>query len=392
MATAEIIIQDPHRRMLKGHPWVFGTQVLRVQGHVEPGDIVRVIDAKKGPVGQGYYNPASQIRVRMLTRSIDVPIDDGFFRERLRRAWDLRQRTMPGASSVRAVFGESDGLPALIVDKFNDVLVLQTLSLGIERWKETIVETLRELIKPRGIYERNDVSVREKEGLQQHKGFIGEAFDTRLTIEENDLKFAIDVATGQKTGHFLDQRLNHAAMRMISDGAEVLDCFTHTGGFGLHAARYGAKSVLGLDISKDAVELAKANAELNGLGDRCAFEAANVFDFLAEASRAGKRWDVVVLDPPAFAKNRASVENAVRGYKEINLRAMKCIPPGGFLVTCSCSFHMGADIFRDTVAKAAVDAGRIVREVYQGSQPPDHPILWGAPETHYLKTLILQVL
>jgi 23S rRNA (cytosine1962-C5)-methyltransferase len=322
---------------------------------------------------------------------VDETIDDAFFARRIRDAWALRLRTLPSVTSLRVVFGESDGLPALVVDKFNDVLVVQTLALGMERWKVAIVETLQDLLRPRGIYERNDVPVREKEGLQQVTGFIGEAFDTRLVIEENELKFQIDVATGQKTGHFLDQRQNHAAMRLISEGARVLDCFTHTGGFALHAARYGAKEVLGLDISEVAVAQAATNAGLNGLSDRCSFQAANVFDFLTEASRADKKWDVIVLDPPAFAKSRATLQNAVRGYKEINLRAMKCLPPGGFLVTCSCSFHMEADLFRDTIAKAARDAGRTLKEVYSGSQPSDHPILWGVPETHYLKCLILQV-
>lgn len=398
MAQARIIINDRQKRVLHGHPWVFGSQIEKLEGEAAPGDIVQVFD-HKGPLGQGYYNPASQIRVRLLTRDLSQPIDEGFFRERITRAWNLRQRTLPSASSVRVVFGESDGLPALVVDKFNDpgtgagasVLVLQTLALGMERWKDTIVSTLRELIQPHGIYERNDVPIREKEGLHQVKGFIGEPFDTKLTIEENELRFTVDVATGQKTGHFLDQRQNHAALRMISDGAEVLDCFSHTGGFGLHAARYGARRVLGLDISEEAVTLATANAALNGLADRCEFRAANVFDFLSEASRSGRQWDVIVLDPPAFAKSRATIENAIRGYKDINLRAMKCLPPGGFLVTCSCSFHMSPDLFRDTIARAARDAGRTLKEVYSGSQPPDHPVLWGVPETHYLKCIMVQV-
>lgn len=387
----KVIISDPQRRVLNGHPWVFASQVEKVEGEPAPGGIVQVAD-RKGPLGQGYYNAASQIRVRLLTRDPDEVIDDDFFRRRIERAWRLRQRAMPEATSVRMVFGESDGLPALVVDKFNDVLVMQTLALGMERWKLPIVEGLRELVAPRGIYERNDVAVREKEGLQQYKGFIGDAFDTQLVIQENDLEFSIDVATGQKTGHFLDQRWNHAAMRLVSNGASVLDCFTHTGGFGLHAAHFGATSVLGLDISEEALAAARANADLNGLSDRIAFQAVNVFDFLTEASRTGRQWDVIVLDPPAFAKSRSAIANAVRGYKEINLRAMKCLPPGGFLVTCSCSFHMGPDLFRDTIAKAARDAGRSLKEIHAGSQPPDHPILWGVPETHYLKCLILQVL
>lgn len=392
MSTARLFISDPQGRVAAGHPWIFASQVLRTEGEPSPGDIVEVIDVKQGPAGLGYFNPRSQIRVRLLTRDVRIAIDDGFFHYRIRKAWELRKRTMPDASSVRVVFGESDGLPALVVDKFNDVLVIQTLALGIDRWKESIVESLRELIAPRGIYERNDVAIREKEGLPLVKGFIGEEFDTRITIEENDLKFQIDVADDQKTGHFLDQRLNHAAMRMISRDARVLDLFTHTGGFALHAAKYGAASVLGIDISESAVERARANAALNWVQDRCTFEAANVFDFLGSASRERKQWDVIVLDPPAFAKSRAALDAAVRGYKEINLRALQCLPPGGFLVTCSCSFHLSPQRFRDMLADAGRDAGRGLREIHRGTQPPDHPILWGVPETHYLKCLIVQVL
>ncbi len=386
-----IFVDDARLRIRQGHPWVYDNQVLRIEGRPQPGGVVQVFDVKKGPLGQGYFNPRSKIRVRMLTKHLDEPIDAAFFHRKIAAAWTFRQR-MGQPESCRVVFGEADGLPALVVDKFGDILVLQTLALGMDRYKTEIVQALRTVLKPAGIYERNDVPVREKEGLTLEKGFIGEAFNTRLVISENGLKFAVDVAMGQKTGHFLDQRLNHAAMEHVSKGARVLDCFTHTGGFALHAARYGATEVLGLDISEEAITLATANAALNGLDSVVAFKTANVFDFLAGQGRGSATWDVVVLDPPAFAKSRAALDGAARGYKEINLRAMKLLPPGGFLVTCSCSQHMVPDLFRKTIAAAAHDVHRELREVHCGAQPADHPIHWAIPETHYLKCLVLQVL
>lgn len=386
-----LYIDDTRQRIRSGHPWVYDNQVLRFEGRPQPGGIVQVFCVKKGPLGQGFFNPRSKIRVRMITKDLDEPIDADFFRRKIQAAWDFRLR-MAQPESCRVVFGEADGLPALVVDKFNDVVVFQTLALGMDRFKKEITMALREVLKPRGIYERNDVPVREKEGLEQVTGFIGEPFDTNLVIDENGLKCAVDVAHGQKTGHFLDQRLNHAALEHIAKGARVLDCFTHTGGFALHAAKYGATEVLGLDISEDAVALAAHNAERNGLGETCTFKAANVFDFLSGPVKSTGRWDVVVLDPPAFAKSRAALDGAVRGYKEINLRAMKILPPGGFLVTCSCSQHMLPELFRKTIADAAHDAHRELREVYAGAQPPDHPIHWAIPETHYLKCIVLQVL
>lgn len=386
-----LYIDDTRQRIRSGHPWIYDNQVLRSEGNVEPGGIVQVFDVKKGPLGQAYFNPKSKLRARLITKDLDEPIDTGFFQRKIEAAWNFRRR-MGNTASCRVVFGEADGLPGLVVDKFTDVLVLQTMALGMDQRKAQIVEALQAVLQPRGIYERNDAPVREKEGLELRTGFIGEAFDTVLEIEENGLKLQVDVAGGQKTGHFLDQRLNHAAMTRISHQAHVLDCFTHTGGFALHAAKFGAKDVLGLDISEDAVAAARANAERNGLQARCRFRAANVFDFLAEADRRGVRWDVIVLDPPSFAKSRGAMEGATRGYKEINLRAMKCLPPGGFLVTCSCSQHMTPDLFRAMVASAARDAYREVREVYYGTQPPDHPYHWAIPETLYLKCLVLQVL
>jgi 23S rRNA (cytosine1962-C5)-methyltransferase len=394
-----LYIDDTRLRIRQGHPWVYDNQVLRFEGRPQAGGIVQVFDVKKGPLGQAYFNPRSKIRARLITKDLDESIDLDFFKRKIEAAWSYRKR-MGHTESCRVVFGEADGLPGLVVDKFNDVLVMQTMALGMDLRKDIIVQALRDVLKPRGIYERNDATVREKEGLEQRVGFIGEPFDTAMVIEENGLKITVDVAGGQKTGHFLDQRLNHAAMTRISHQARVLDCFTHTGGFALHAAKYGAKQVLGLDISEEAVALARQNAAANGLEKRCTFKAANVFDFLAEADRRqtglnGKRdaqWDVIVLDPPSFAKSRGAMEGATRGYKEINLRAMKLLPPGGFLVTCSCSQHMTPDLFRDMVLSASHDAYREVREVYYGTQPPDHPIHWSIPETHYLKCLVMQVL
>ncbi|MBK9421456.1 MAG: class I SAM-dependent rRNA methyltransferase [Flavobacteriales bacterium] len=386
-----LYIDDTRQRIRSGHPWVYDNQVLRFEGRPQPGGIVQVFDVKKGPLGQGYFNPKSKIRVRMLTKDLDEPIDGAFFRRKIKSAWDHRVR-MGQPESCRVVFGEADGLPALVVDKFNDVLVLQTLALGMDRFKAEIVQALRDVLQPRGIYERNDVPVRLKEGLEQVTAPIGEPFDTKLTITENGVLFNVDLAEGQKTGHFLDQRLNHAALEHIAKDARVLDCFTHTGGFALHAAKYGAKEVLGVDISEEAVALARSNAKLNGMQENCTFVAANVFDFLAGPVKDSGVWDVIVLDPPAFAKGRAALENAVRGYKEINLRAMKALPPGGFLVTCSCSQHMTPDLFRKTIADAARDAHRELREIFAGNQPPDHPMHWAIPETHYLKCLVLQVM
>ena len=386
-----IYIEDTRQRIRQGHPWVYDNQVLRFEGRLQPGGIVQVFDVKKGPLGQGYFNPKSKIRVRMLTKDLDEPIDAAFFHRKIKAAWEYRER-LGQPDSCRVVFGEADGLPALVVDKFNDVLVFQTLALGMDLFKPEIVQALREVLEPRGIYERNDVPVREKEGLEQITGPVGEAFDTSLIISENGLKFHVDLAEGQKTGHFLDQRLNHAALEQISKDTRVLDCFTHTGGFALHAAKYGAKEVLGLDISEDAVALAGRNAQLNGMQEVCTFKAANVFDFLSGPVKDSGRWDIIVLDPPAFAKSRGALDNAVRGYKEINLRAMKALPPGGFLITCSCSQHMVPELFRKTIADAARDAHRELREVYAGGQPPDHPVHWAIPETHYLKSLVLQVL
>ncbi len=396
MPQARITVNDTRDRIRLGHPWVFATQILKVDGSPEPGDVVQVVDGRRRALGQGYINPASMIRVRMLTTHPGERVNKEFIAARIDRAIDLRARLGLGAS-CRLVFSEADMLPGLIVDRFQDVgtgsvvLVLQFLTLGMQRWYDVVVNTLQERLKPAGMVLRNDVPVREKEGLELEKGFIGEPCATELIIEEEPgVRMHADLMAGQKTGHFLDQARNHQAMAAISKGSRVLDCFTHTGGFALHAGKYGASEVLGLDISAEAVKLATRNAALNGL-DHVRFQVANVFDHLNEAGRSGTKWDVIVLDPPAFAKSRSAVENAYRGYKEINLRAMQCLPSGGFLVTCSCSQHMGPDLFRRMIEEAAFDAGRRIREIHQGAQSPDHPILWGVPETHYLKCLFLEV-
>lgn len=395
MAQARITVDDTRDRIRNGHPWIFGTQILKEEGEYAPGDIVQLFDKRRRPLGQGYINPASMIRIRLLTPHVEERINKAFMTDRINAAWRYRLR-LGHVASCRVVFGEADGLPGLVVDKFQDietnktVLSIQFLTLGMERWRDVVLEALNTTIKPDGIYLRNDVLVREKEGLEQYKGFLDKPFKTDLVINENGLKFSVDIAGGQKTGHFLDQVTNHAAMQRISAGNRVLDCFTHTGGFGLHAAKYGAKEVYAIDISEDAIAHATHNAELNKLKN-ITFGKANVFDYLTEASSKGEQWDVIVLDPPAFAKSRSAIDNAYRGYKEINLRAMKCIPNGGFLVTCSCSQHMGPELFRKMIFEAGLDAGRRLREVYYGTQPTDHPILWGVPETHYLKCYVLEV-
>lgn len=400
MPQARITVNDTRDRIRLGHAWVFATQIVKEEGHYAPGDVVQVVDTRRNALGQGYINPASMIRVRMLTPHPGERVNKAFIRGRIERALQLR-KAFGYTGSYRVVYSEADMLPGLIVDRFQDivsgkvVLAVQFLTLGIERWKEVVVEALAELIGPDGIIIRNDVPVREKEGLPLDKERIGEAFPSELIIEERSgpgiaVRMHVNVMEGQKTGHFLDQALDHNIVADISMGRSVLDCFTHTGGFALHAGLHGASEVLGLDISEDAVALASRNAELNEMS-QVRFQCANVFDRLTEASREGMQWDVIILDPPAFAKSRGALENAYRGYKEINLRALKCLPSGGYLVTCSCSYHMTEDLFRRMISEAALDAGRRLREVRRGGQPPDHPVLWGMPETHYLKCILFEV-
>ena len=377
------------QRVANGHPWIYNNEIEKITGEVTPGGIAEVFYGDGTFAGKGYVNQQSQITVRLLTRKKEN-IDEAFFLQRIQEAWQYRQKT-GYTENCRLVFGEADYLPALVIDKFNDYFVLQTLSLGIDKWKDAIVAALNKIFKPKGIYERNDVPVRELEGLQQQKGFLSEPFDTMITIQENGLKFYVDIKNGQKTGYFLDQQDNRRAIKHIVRGAEVLGAFTYTGTFEIHAAHYCAKSVLGIDISENAVEQANRNAALNGLDNICRFEAVNAFDVLKGWAQNGRRYDVVMLDPPAFTKSRENIQKAVTGYKEINLRGMKLIKNGGFLVTSSCTNLVSPDLFLQTIEAAAKDARKKIRQVTFRTQASDHPIIWGMENTNYLKFLIAEI-
>ncbi|RFS24614.1 class I SAM-dependent rRNA methyltransferase [Chitinophaga silvatica] len=377
-------------RVLLGHPWVFGNEVAEIKGDVTPGDIVEVFTHKGTFVGRGYINPQSQILVRILTRDRNEVINDEFFYQRILKCWQYRQK-IGYVENCRLVFGEADDLPALVIDKFNDYLVLQTLALGIERWKPAIVAALNRIFQPKGIYERNDVPVRELEGMSQQKGFLSAPFDTNIIINENGLKFHVDIVNGQKTGYFLDQQDNRREIKNIVKGADVVEAFCYTGTFSCHAGYYGAKSVLGLDISETAIQTARKNATLNGLDDICKFEALNAFDQLKQWTKEDKKFDVVMLDPPAFTKSRENIQKAVTGYKEINLRGMKLLKPGGFLVTASCTNLVSPDLFLQTVDAAARDARKRLKQVTFQAQAQDHPILRNVDNTTYLKFLIVEV-
>lgn len=377
-------------RVVNGHPWIFNNEVDTVEGSHEGGEIVEVFTYDKKFVGKGYINPKSQILVRLLTRDKKDEINEDFFLRRISECWEYRKK-LGYSENCRLVFGEADGLPQLIVDKFNDHFVIQTLALGMDRWKPAIVQAIHQVFSARGIYERNDVPVRELEGLPQQKGFLSEPFDTRIIIRENGLQFHVDIENGQKTGYFLDQQDNRRAIRHIVKDAEVLGAFTYTGTFEIHAAHYGARSVLGLDISENAVQQANLNAGLNGLSSICRFETANAFDVLKQWGKEGKQYDVVMLDPPAFTKSRATIEKAITGYKEINLRGMKLIRPGGFLVTSSCTSLVHTDLFLQIIDMAAKDARRKIRQVTFQTQSADHPIVRGMENTQYLKFLVVEV-
>ncbi len=379
------------QRVANGHPWIFGNEVNKIDDAIKPGDIVEVYTHDDKFVGKGYINQQSQIMVRLLTRDRNEIINEHFFYNRIQAAWDYRKK-IGYTENCRLIFGEADFIPALIIDKFNDYFVIQSLSLGMDIWKPAIVNALEVIFKPKGIYERNDVPVRELEGLQQKKGFLSEPFDTNIIITENGLRFYVDIENGQKTGYFLDQQDNRRAIKHIVKGADVLGVFTYTGTFEIHAAHYGAKSVLGLDISENAVAQATKNAELNGLGQICKFEAVNAFDVLKQWGKEGRQYDVVMLDPPAFTKSRENIQKALAGYKEINLRGMKLTKPGGFLVTSSCTNLVSPEIFLETINRAAKDAKRKLRQVTFKAQSGDHPIIWGIENTNYLKFLIVQVL
>lgn len=388
MAKATLV-KNKEKRVEYGHPWIFRSDIEAINGSFIPGDVLDIYSQKGRFLGRGYYNPASQIAIRILTRQ-EEKIDRDFLYKRIVQAWEYRKQ-VADPESCRVVFAESDFLPALVVDKFSDILVLQTLSLGIERFKEQIVEILKAVISPRGIYERNDVSVRTLEGMEQKKGFLSEPFETKVEMVENGVKFLVDVENGQKTGFFLDQKENRAALKSFVKNKRVLDCFSHTGSFALHAAHYDASEVVGVDISAHAVACAQHNARLNGYDARARFVEANVFDYLKEHSDNKGSFDTVILDPPAFTKTKSAIEGALRGYKEINLRAMKLIPDGGFLVTCSCSQHVDNAMFMNMLYEAALDTRKTLRLIEFRTQAKDHPILFAAGETQYIKCAVLQV-
>jgi len=377
-------------RVVSGHPWIFSNEIDLMDDALEAGDIADVYTYEHKFVGRGYFNPVSMIPIRLLTRNKAEEINAAFFHRRILEAWEYRKK-IGYTENCRLIFGEADGLPQLIIDKFNDYFVLQTLALGIDKWKNEIVAALETIFSPKGIYERNDVGVREMEGMEQKKGFLSNPFDTKIPIVENGLKFLVDIEKGQKTGYFLDQRDNRRAIEHIVKGADVLGAFCYTGTFEIHAASYGAKHALGLDISENAVAQARENAALNQL-DNISFQAINAFDALKQWSKEDKKWDVVMLDPPSFTKSRENVQNAIGGYKEINLRGMKLLKPGGFLVTSSCTNLVQPDVFYQTIEMAAKDAKRNLRQVVFQSQSADHPIIRGLENTNYLKFLIVQVL
>lgn len=396
MGEAVVTLKKGEGRSLKaGGLWIYDNEVDTIMGTFHNGDIVAVHDYDGYMMGRGFINQNSKIRIRMMTRDKDQQIDRDFLKKRVRDAWEYRRKTVD-TSSCRIVFGEADFLPGIVIDKFSDVLVVESLALGIDRMKADIVECLREVladdgISIRGVYERSDAKVRLQEGMERQKGFIGAAFDTNVEIVENGVRYLVDVRDGQKTGFFLDQKYNRLAIQKLCKNARVLDCFTHTGSFALNAGIAGAASVLGVDASELAVAQAAKNAALNHLEHVVRFQCADVFDLLPRLEEAGEQYDVVILDPPAFTKSRNSVKNAVKGYREINMRGMKLVKDGGFLATCSCSHFMDSALFSQTIAQAAKSVHCRLRQVEFRTQAADHPILWDANESYYLKFYIFQV-
>ena len=396
MSLAIAVLKKGEGITLKaGGPWIYDNEIASVMGSFADGDLVIVHDFDGYPLGRGFINTRSKIRIRMMTRNADQEVDREFLRKRVQEAWEYRKKTVD-TSSCRVIFGEADFLPGIVVDKFSDVLVVESLALGIDRMKEEIIELLKECmeadgIQIRGVYERSDAKVRLQEGMERVKGFLGEPFDTKVEIVENGVKYIVDVQDGQKTGFFLDQKYNRLAIQRLCKEAKVLDCFTHTGSFALNAGIAGAGSVIGVDASQLAVDQATENARLNGLEDRVKFICRDVFELLPELEKQGEKFDVVILDPPAFTKSRNSIKNAVKGYREINLRAMKLVKDGGYLATCSCSHFMTYELFTETLRQAARNVHVRLRQVEYRTQAPDHPILWAADESYYLKFYIFQV-
>ena len=386
-----------------GHPWIYHTELVEGEAGCNDGALVDIISPRGRYLGTGFFNSHSKIRVRLLSTNANDRFDEAFWERRLRYAWEYRKTVMgDDLACCRVIFGEADSFPGLTVDRFNDILVTQTLSLGVEQRKSMLFPLLVRILREdgqdiRGVYERNDVAIREREGMEQNKGFFpldGSPVpeSTQTEIVENGIRYLVDFENGQKTGFFLDQKYNREAVPRLSRGKRVLDCFTHTGSFGLNAAKGGAAHVRCVDISESAVDMARENARRNGLLDRMDFEAANVFDLLPSLPCGSKSdYDFVILDPPAFTKSRQTVDHAIRGYKEINLRAMKLLPRGGYLATCSCSHFMTDALFRDMLRSAAFDAGVSLRQIEARQQSPDHPILWNVPETDYLKFYLFQI-
>lgn len=396
MSEAIVTLKKGEGRTIKaGGMWIFDNEIQSIMGSFENGDIVIVRDFDGYPMGKGFINEHSKIRIRLMTRDVHAVIDRDFLEKRVRDVWEYRKKTVD-ISSCRVIFGEADFFPGLIIDKFSDVLVVESLALGIDRFKVQIVDLLKEVLSKdginiRGVYERSDAKVRLNEGMERIKDFIGEPFDTNVEIVENGVKYIVDVKDGQKTGFFLDQKYNRLAIQKLCKDARVLDCFTHTGSFALNAGIAGAKEVIGVDASQLGVDRATENAKLNGLQDKVKFICRDVFELLPELEEKGEKFDVVILDPPAFTKSRNSIKNAVKGYREINLRAMKLVKDGGFLATCSCSHFMSYELFTETIGQAARNVHKRLRQVEFRTQSPDHPILWAADESYYLKFYIFQV-
>lgn len=396
MSEAVITLKKGEGRTIKsGGMWIFDNEIASIMGTFKNGDIVVIHDFDGYPMGKGFINQNSKIRIRLMTRNCKQKIDSEFLRQRVKDAWEYRKKTVD-TGSCRVIFGEADFLPGLVVDKFSDVLVVESLALGIDRFKLQIIELLKEVLSKdgiviKGVYERSDAKVRLNEGMERVKGFIGEEFDTNVEIIENGVKYIVDVKDGQKTGFFLDQKYNRLAIQKLCKDARVLDCFTHTGSFALNAGIAGAREVIGVDASQLAVDQAAENAKLNGLENRVSFRCQDVFELLPELEAKGEKFDVVILDPPAFTKSRNSIKNATKGYREINLRAMRLVKDGGFLATCSCSHFMSYELFTETLNQAARNVHRRLRQVEFRTQAPDHPILWAADESYYLKFYIFQV-
>ncbi len=394
--SAIVTLKKGEGRTIKaGGAWIFDNEIDTITGRFKNGEVVTVHDFDGYPMGKGFINQDSKIRIRMMTRKPDQEINEAFLKMRVKNAWEYRKTTVD-TSSCRIIFGEADFLPGLVIDKYEDVLVVECLALGMEQFKETIVNFLKDIlaedgIKICGVYERSDANERTKEGLSKMKGFIGDAFDTNVEIVENGVHYMIDVANGQKTGFFLDQKYNRLAMQRICKGKKVLDCFTHMGTFALNAGIAGAADVTGLDISEYAVSQAEANARLNHLENTVHFRQANVLDELPKLAQAGEKYDVVILDPPAFTKSREATKNAIKGYREINMKGLKLVKDGGYLATCSCSHFMTQELLAKTVKEAAKATHKRLRQVEFRTQAPDHPILWAADESYYLKFYIFQV-